>query len=58
MYRRERKKKRGNRLKSEDRIQSDKYCVWIKHMSVTWITLLVVNQEDSHIVNIKVSSYI
>lgn len=26
-------------------------------MSVTWITLLVVNQEDSHIVNIKVSSY-
>lgn len=26
-------------------------------MSVTWITLLVVNQEEGHIVNIKVSSY-
>lgn len=54
MYRRERKK-RGNRLKFEDRIQSDKYCVWINHMSVTWITLLVVNQEDGNIVHIKVS---
>lgn len=26
-------------------------------MSITWVTLPVVNQENGHIINIKVSSY-
>lgn len=50
----EKKEETGWDLKT---ILSDKYLVWINHMSDTWITLLVVNQDEGHIVNIEISLY-